>query len=582
MDTDQDNGPKTGSEGIHDEEPKATEESDLEVNGSPEEKEIDLDNGVEGWTKLHYAIEHENFKLFKSLLESGECDANAFTTEERLSPLLYIVREAIGRWEPGDLRYIRLLASHGADINHRDCIGKTALHSCAQTKNDMALEIANLLISLGADPNANQMYPSADSHGDGCTCGGHVGALLNQVEAAIEGEARPAREKRMGEDCTPLHLAAEAENVDMIRTLLENGAKTDIWDTFYALPLHCAVNQGCADACKLLVGEENAREYLALKNGHGYTPLQLASLIAYPDIVRLLLDLGGEVDKVVEGEEARARECGLSPLMLVCTRTDYEDRRLEVAKMLIDAGANLNIIGEKQQTALALAIMNGHQPLAELLVDHNADLKALEDSDSQPLMIAATKGHAAMCRWLIEKCGCNVNTRTTDDEGYTAIIQAAGYSNPETIDVLASLGADIEATIHDGRRATHFAAFKGKLDCMRKLVELGADIHALDSAEWSPLHFAARYHHPDIVRELLQHGAKVGGRVTGGPTYRTADGEDIEVEDFTAADLAKTRRGGAECVEILLEAGDTLSDSTKDLTDDDLVEEKKSGKCVVM
>ncbi len=95
---------------------------------------------------------------------------------------------------------------------------------------------------------------------------------------------------------------------------------------------------------------------------------------------------------------------------------------------------------------------------------------------------------------------------------------------------------------------------------MAALIELKADLDAVDDAAWTPLHFAARYHHVGVLTLLLDHGAKVGLRVSGGPTYKMADEEEKMVYGFTAADLAKTRRGGSECVEVLLQHGDELSE----------------------
>jgi ankyrin repeat protein len=224
--------------------------------------------------------------------------------------------------------------------------------------------------------------------------------------------------------------------------------------------------------------------------------------------------------------------------------------------------------------------MNGNLPSVKVLVSYGADIAALEKSDTQPLMVAATKGHAQICRWLVETAGCPVDTRTVDGQEYTALINAAGYGNAETVGVLLDLGADKEAAIYDGRRASHFAAFKGKDDCLRELIRRGVDIEAKDDNDWTPLHFAARYHHPKAVELLLESKAEVGGRVSGGPTWTRADGSSEEVEDFTAADLARTRRGVDNCVHMLLEAGDVLREELRELTDNDLGEEKEG--CVVM
>lgn len=100
-----------------------------------------------------------------------------------------------------------------------------------------------------------------------------------------------------------------------------------------------------------------------------------------------------------------------------------------------------------------------------------------------------------------------------------------------------------------------------------------ADIEAEDDNGWTPLHFAARYGFHEIVKLLLKNGAKTGKRVTGGPDIRMAGGDMRPVEDNTASDLGKLN-GHNNVVDILLSAGDELSEDVKDVKDEDLWKEE--------
>ncbi len=84
----------------------------------------------------------------------------------------------------------------------------------------------------------------------------------------------------------------------------------------------------------------------------------------------------------------------------------------------------------------------------------------------------------------------------------------------------------------------HEAAFRGRVDEVRRLLEAGADPHARSFTGETPLHLAALAGRTDIVRLLLDRGADPRADSSRGtPLHRAAEG------------------GAAEVVELLPEAG---------------------------
>jgi len=118
---------------------------------------------------------------------------------------------------------------------------------------------------------------------------------------------------------TPLHLAAQQGDSDIVRILLEEGAMVDAVETSTGYtPLHYAAGQGHSDLCELLIrfgadpdaltGNQDSPLHLAIekgragvvgvllkyharldiKNKFGLTPMQQAERLEYREIVNLI------------------------------------------------------------------------------------------------------------------------------------------------------------------------------------------------------------------------------------------------------------------------------------------------------
>ena len=117
-------------------------------------------------------------------------------------------------------------------------------------------------------------------------------------------------------------------------------------------------------------------------------------------------------------------------------------------------------------------------------------------------------------------------------------------------------------------------------------MRLGADVESVDDNGWTALHFAGRYHHAEVVKVLVdENGGKgrvlVGRTVEGGPRPKMKDGDEIDIEGFNAADLAKSARGGEETLRALVERGEVLGRVAGELKDDELWEDKGDSCCVM-
>jgi cytochrome c len=142
--------------------------------------------------------------------------------------------------------------------------------------------------------------------------------------------------------------------VDAIRALLDNGAQVNAKESWGGTTaLMWAVSERHLEAAKLLVdrgADVNARSnYVPAANGRGFE---------------------GRLPVLAAADQAAEEYASgwLTPLMFAAREGD-----IEVAKMLVAAGADVNAIGGDGKNALALAIFNGSYAIASYLIDNKAD-----------------------------------------------------------------------------------------------------------------------------------------------------------------------------------------------------------------
>jgi len=97
----------------------------------------------------------------------------------------------------------------------------------------------------------------------------------------------------------------------------------------------------------------------------GFQPLGLASFFGQTAAVRLLLERGAEVDS------ASRNEMQVMPLHSAAATGDAE-ARYEIAKLLLEHGADPNARQQDDFTPLMAADQTGDERLRELLIEHGA------------------------------------------------------------------------------------------------------------------------------------------------------------------------------------------------------------------
>lgn len=188
--------------------------------------------------------------------------------------------------------------------------------------------------------------------------------LISHPELAAE---------RDGNGNSPLLIAAYYGRSAIVRVLLENGVKPDVFEA-------CAAGLA-GDVARLL--KENPK--LVHERSHdGWTPLHLAAFFGRLELVKMLLDSGAPMLAVSNNNESNL------PINAAAA-----GRRNDVVRLLVERGCPPDARASDQgYTALHLAANNGNVDLVEFLLRSGADRNLRTGAGQTAHDLAIKQGHA--------------------------------------------------------------------------------------------------------------------------------------------------------------------------------------------
>lgn len=204
--------------------------------------------------------------------------------------------------------------------------------------------------------------------------------------------------------------------------------------------VYVAARDGLTVSLYAILGERDAAdqkrllEVKTLHEGHGITPLMVAAKSGHAKIVQLLVskfcpDLEATCTVnfdgvIIEGATALWVACGAG--------------HLEVAKVLVKAGAEINHLTKIHSTPLRAACFNGNHLIVEFMCDAGADPNIANQFNNTCLMIAAYKGHLKVVKHLLKR---GVDPNVTANCGATSLHFSAELGHLEIVEELMKNGA---------------------------------------------------------------------------------------------------------------------------------------------
>lgn len=226
-------------------------------------------------TPLHWAAKQHHLRIVDFLLAKG-ADRKIFDSNGYL-PLHHAV-------DSGEVEAINRLYTHKEDLQTRTKSGETPLHiACLKNR----FSVARSLIELGVDVNPWTSSPSTLSSSRSLFLKSrqkklpstplHYACLAGYYDSAAILLKSGAWANAPQEDGkTPLMMAAESANVQLVALLLEHNAKVNAVTTGNCLTaLHLSCRKGDLETTKLLV-KHGANLFARTGGSYGLTPVEYA------------------------------------------------------------------------------------------------------------------------------------------------------------------------------------------------------------------------------------------------------------------------------------------------------------------
>lgn len=157
----------------------------------------------------------------------------------------------------------------------------------------------------------------------------------------------------------------------------------------------------------------------------------------------------------------------------------------DLAKKLIEKGANVNVLGPMNVTSLKAAVATGDLNLVRLLIEHGADVNSASYNGMVPIIVAINTGRLNIVRFLIEK-GANLSA-SYSALGSTPLHIAAQVGNAKITKELIEHGVDMYSRDRDGSTALHLAARHANSEVVKYFIGLGMDVDVRDNIDRTPL-----------------------------------------------------------------------------------------------
>ncbi|XP_078405072.1 protein phosphatase 1 regulatory subunit 12A-like isoform X3 [Cetorhinus maximus] len=184
---------------------------------------------------------------------------------------------------------------------------------------------------------------------------------------------------------TALHQACIDENLDMVTFLLEHGANVNQPDNEGWTALHAAASCGFMEIAEYLIKQ---RANVAAVNSEGELPIDIAQGEAMEKLLKEVIKKQG-----IDVEVARKEE---------------EQRMVQDARQWLNRRKVEDIRHPKTgATALHVAAAKGYLEVMKLLIQAGSDVNSLDNDGWTPLHAASHWGKEEVCRLLVENL-CNM------------------------------------------------------------------------------------------------------------------------------------------------------------------------------
>lgn len=399
----------------------------------------DVKGEVSQWTPLNLAVQNANNGMARILLEAG-ADPNGLPPgNDFFTPPIWFA--AMNE----NVEVARMLLEKGASPNFSDGgywsedeKPRTALDWAIEKKNR---ELEKMLRDAGGMTavDLEKIYVAAVR----AVRDGDMKGLKKLTDKKIDPRRMVMVTVDPEEDYTSLlNEAAKRGDAEMVRTILSYPLLPSPYD-LYAAYMIAVENEQTECAEQIIRSAPGPIAIQAVDNWQ-------------TDLVEKILGIAPEVVHYAGWEEQ-------TPLHMAVQIGD-----MQIASMLLEAGADPNSIDRWGESAMFGAARLGLTEIAELLLEWGGDVEHRSKNGMTPLHAAVLADQSDMITWLLEH---DANLYSTDYQGWNAL---------------------------------HFAAWSGSPSITRMIMDLGIEPEWKTDQGETPLDLARRFDAPAVEEELTR------------------------------------------------------------------------------
>ncbi|XP_048242568.1 serine/threonine-protein phosphatase 6 regulatory ankyrin repeat subunit B-like isoform X4 [Haliotis rufescens] len=522
-----------------------------------------LDNGAEitqedkeGSIPLHYACSTGCLEMVNLLIAKGKSEIVTMVEKKAMggNTCLHI---AIENGHEGIIQ--KLLQNDSKVLVARDD-GMLPVH--------LAVISGNLNVVKSIVSKAGLHQRDTENKAESTTL--HLAAQYNQLEVAryLLEKSSSLVAKTDSESNTPLHVAAFFNHWEIIGLLMEKGGKINAKNLKGQIPLHVAAEMGHMESLKVLLNPRS------LKHGKDFMELKEEENgeFIFKKLQHIAKQEGNSVDskvrKAVEDVRQKLEKEAKPVDDRIPTQRIYrivqalgppKERPPDVQEKNARPSRTSKVKPQSQASSEKEKDSTKYYVKKFLELIYTDNIINTEDNiGNTALHLAAQNGHTEIVKKMLEKHKAE-HGRKNDSER-TALHLAAEKGHTQTVGVIVARHKQgVFAEDQDRNTPLHLAAKGGHKETVQLLVKNGADMNQMNVHGMTPLDLAAKHGEVEICEMLARKDPHTGLKGCNEcPLHLACREGHLNVAMFllqTKADMTHRNSGGLNCLDLAIMHG---------------------------